>query len=124
MAVIKKITIEKYLDIIARFSGNEFGKLVRSHFKDFKGSSELAMLVAPGAGELEQIKKAVAIMTPKEKQNADTLTDEQTQRIAEDAKIDPANFAIFINGYALCCRRVPPSILGSELRKSSSTETN
>ena len=30
------------------------------------------------------------------------MTDEQTQRIADDAKIDPANFAIFINGYALC----------------------
>ena len=124
MAAIKKISIEKYLDIVARFSGNEFGKMIRNQFKDNKGSSELAMLVAPGSEELEQLKKAVAIMTPSEKQNADSLTDEQTQRIAEDAKIDHANFAIFINGYALCCRRVPPSILGSELRKSSSTETN
>ncbi|MHC4727567.1 MAG: hypothetical protein ACYS17_10105 [Planctomycetota bacterium] len=124
MAVIKKISIEKYLEIVARFSGNEFGKLIRKQFKDIKGSSELAMLVSPGAEELEQLKKAVAIMTPAEKQNADSLTDEQTRKIADDAKIDPANFAIFINGYALHCRRVPPSKLSSELRKSTSTETN
>lgn len=101
MTGIKKITIEQYLEIVARFTGNEFGKLIRNQFKDIKGSSELAMLVAPGTEELEQLKKAVAIMTPAEKQNADSLTDEQTQRIAEDAKIDPANFAIFINGYIL-----------------------
>jgi hypothetical protein len=70
------------------------------------------------------LKKAVAIMTPAEKQNADSLTDEQTQKIAEDARIDPANFAIFINGYALCCKRVPPSEISNELRKSTKNETN
>ena len=64
------------------------------------------MLAAPTAEELEQLKKAVAIMTPEEKQNADTLTDEQIKRIAGDADVDPANFAIFINGYALHCKRV------------------
>lgn len=124
MAVINKITIEQYLEMVARFSGNEFGKMVRNQFKDTKGSSELAMLVTPDAEELEQLKKAVAIMTPTEKQNADSLTDEQTRRIADDAKIDPANFAIFINGYALCCKRVSPSKLGRELRKSTENETN
>lgn len=102
MAVINKMSIEQYLIKVARFSGNEFGKLIRNQFKDMKGSSELGMLAAPTYEELEQLKKAVAIMTPTEKQNADSLTDEQTQRIADDAKIDPANFAIFINGYALC----------------------
>ena len=121
---IKKISIEQYLEMVARFSGNEFGKMIRNQFKDTKGSSELAMLVSPDAEELEQLKKAVAIMTPAEKQNADSLTDEQTRRIADDAKIDPANFAIFINGYALCCKRVSPSKLSCELRNSSSTETN
>jgi len=80
--------------------------LVRSQFKDFQGSSELAMLVAPSTEELEQLKKAVAIMTPDEKNKADSLSDEQTQKIAADAQIDPANFAIFINGYALHCKRV------------------
>ncbi len=118
------MSIEQYLEMVARFSGNEFGKLIRNQFKDIKGSSELAMLVAPDTGELEQLKKAVAIMTPAEKQNADSLTDEQTRKIADDAKIDPANFAIFINGYALCCKRVSPSKLSSDLRKSTSTETN
>jgi hypothetical protein len=100
------IPIEQYLDKIARFSDNEFGKLVRNQFKDIQGTSELAMLAAPSAEELEQLKKAVAIMTPAEKQNADSLTDQQIQKIAADARIDPANFAIFINGYALHCKRV------------------
>jgi len=44
-------------------------------------------------------------MTPSEKQNAASLTDDQTQRIAADARIDPANFAIFINGYILYCKQ-------------------
>ena len=105
-AIINMISIEQYLDKIARFSDNEFGKLVRSQFKDIQGTSELAMLAAPSAEELEQLKKAVAIMTPAEKQNADTLTDQQIQKIAADARIDPANLAIFINGYALHCKRV------------------
>ncbi|MHC4594675.1 MAG: hypothetical protein ACYS9C_14890 [Planctomycetota bacterium] len=100
------ISIEQYLDKIARFSDNEFGKLVRNQFKDIRGTSELAMLAAPSAEELESLKKAVAIMTPAEKQNADSLTDQQIQKIAADARIDPANLAIFINGYALQCKRV------------------
>ena len=80
--------------------------MVRTQFRDLKGSSELAMLAAPSSAELEQLKKAVAIMTPDEKQNADTLTDDQLQKIAVDAGIDPGIFAIFINGYALHCKRV------------------
>ena len=43
---------------------------------------------------------------PTEKENADTLTDEQTAKLAADAQIDPANLAIFLNGYALHCKRV------------------
>ncbi len=106
MAIINKISIEQYLEKVGRFSDSEYGRLIRSQFKDIKGSSELAMLAAPSTEELEQLKKAVAIMTPDEKQNADSLTDEQTQRIAADAQVDPANFAIFMNGYALHCKRV------------------
>jgi len=106
MAIINKISIEQYLEKVGRFSDSEYGKLIRNRFKDIEGGSELAMLAAPSAEELEQLKKAVAIMTPDEKQNADSLTDEQTQKIAADAQIDPANFAIFINGYALHCKRV------------------
>ena len=101
-----KISVRDYLQKVARFSDNEYGKLVRSQFKDIRGGSELAMLAAPSADELSQLKRAVAIMTPDEERNADRLTDEQIQRIAADAKVDPANFAIFINGYALHCKRV------------------
>ncbi len=106
MAIINKISIEQYLEKVGRFSDSEYGRLIRSQFKDIKGSSELAILAAPSAEELEQLRKAVAIMTLDEKQNADSLTDEQTQRIAADAQVDSANFAIFINGYALHCKRV------------------
>lgn len=100
------ISIEQYLEKVARFTDSEYGKLVREQFEDIEGGSELAMLAAPTTEELEQLKKAVAIMTPREKQNADSLTDEQIQRIAADARIDPANFAIFINGYSLYCKHV------------------
>ncbi len=106
MAVTNKISIEQYLEKVARFSDNEYGKLVRNQFKDIDGASELAMLAAPTGEELEQLKKAVAIMTPEEKQNAKALSDEQIQRLAADAQIDPANLAIFFNGYALNCKRV------------------
>lgn len=106
MAIINKISIEQYLEKVARFTDSEYGKLVRGQFKDIEGSSELGMLAAPTEDELEQLKKAVAIMTPSEKQNVGNLTDEQIQRIADDARIDPANFAIFINGYVLHCKRV------------------
>lgn len=101
-----KISIEQYLEKIARFSGNDYGKLVRNQFQDIHGSSELAMLAAPTVEELEQLKKAVAIMTPSEKEMAESLSDEQIQKIAADVKIDPANLAIFMNGYTLHCKRV------------------
>lgn len=63
------------------------------------------MLQSPTAEELEQLRKAVAIMTPGEKKAAEDLTDEQIQKIAADAGIDAALFAIFINGYALASRK-------------------
>lgn len=105
-AVKRKISIEQYLEKLAKFAGSDYGNMIRSQFKDIRGSSELAMLAAPTEEELQQLKKAVAIMTPSEKKNADSLTDEQIQKIAADAQIDPAIFAIFINGYALHCERV------------------
>ena len=78
--------------------------MVRNQFQNIEGASELAMLAAPTADELAQLKKAVAIMTPAEKQNAAALTDDQIHKIAGDAQVDPANFTIFINGYALHSR--------------------
>jgi hypothetical protein len=64
----------------------------------------LAMLACPNSDEMKQLRKAVAIMTPAEKANAAKLSDEQIEKIATDAKIDQAVFAIFINGYALYCK--------------------
>jgi len=103
---MNKISIEQYLEKVARFSGSDYGKMIREQFDDLQGASELAMLVSPSLVELEELKKAVAIMTPTEKENADTLNDEQTERLAVDAQVDPANLAIFLNGYALHCKRV------------------
>jgi hypothetical protein len=77
---------------------------VREQFKDNEGLSELGMLASPTPNEMAQLKKAVAIMTANEKQNAASLTDDQVRKIADDAKIDPALFAIFINGYNLHLR--------------------
>lgn len=106
MTAKHKITLEEYLGKLSKFAGSDFGKLVRSQFADSKGETELAMLVAPTKEELEQFKKAFAIMTPAEKDKAAELTDEQVQKIAADAQIDPANLAIFINGYAIQSKRV------------------
>jgi signal recognition particle GTPase len=64
------------------------------------------MLASPSKSEIEQLRKAVCIMTEDEIKNADLLTDEQVKKIAQDAGIDSALFAIFINGYALNCKRV------------------
>ena len=100
----QKMSIEQYLEKVAKFAGSDYGNMIRSQFTDIEGGSELAMLAAPSVEELEQLKKAVAIMTPDEKGKAGSLTDEQVQRIAADARIDPAIFAIFFNGYALHCK--------------------
>ena len=80
--------------------------MIRSQFKSIDGAADLAMLAAPTADELSQLKKAVAIMTQAEKDNADNLSDEQMLKIADDAGIAPAVVAIFLNGYALACKRV------------------
>ena len=87
------------------FADNDYGRQMRRQFADNSGWSELAMLKTPSADELEQLKRAVAIMTEAEKQNADKLTDEKIQKIAEDAKIDPGILAIFFNGYVLECKK-------------------
>ena len=101
-----KISLGQYLEEVARFCENGYGNTFRNQFEDTRGTSELAMLVAPTAKELEQLRRAVAIMTPAEKRSAERLSDEQIATIAGDARIDPGNFAIFINGYAIACKRV------------------
>jgi len=105
LATQPKISLDEYLEEVARFCGSDYGKQVRGRFQDAKGTSELAMLAAPTAEELAQLRTAVAIMTPAEKQNAEALPDEQIARLAADARADPANLAIFLNGYALRLKR-------------------
>jgi hypothetical protein len=82
-------------------AGDPFGRQIREHFKDFRGSSELGMLASPTQDELEELKRAVAIMTPSEKAGAHELSDDQVTVIASDAGVNEATLAIFINGYAL-----------------------
>ncbi len=100
------MTIEQYLDRVAQFAGRGYGQMFRGQFGDNDGSSELAMLVSPSRAELDELQRAVAIMTAQEKAKAVDLTDDQIQRIAADARVDPGNLAIFVNGYALFCKRV------------------
>ncbi len=100
------MTLEEYLDKVATFADHGYGQMMRQQFSDHRGSAELGLLVCPSREELEELKRAVAIMTPQEKAEANRLNDEQIQRIATDAQVDPGNFAIFINGYALHVKRV------------------
>jgi hypothetical protein len=106
LAAKEKISVEEYLEEVARFSENEYGTRFRGRFADTRGTSELAMLACPNGDELEQLRRAVAIMTPAERHSAEKLSDEQIEKIAADAQVDPANLAIFFNGYALTCKRV------------------
>ena len=99
------MTIEDYLDKMAGFVDSNYGKLIRRQFADDEGSGELAMLASPTKTELAEFRRAVAIMTPAEKTAPEALSDEQIQRIAEDARVDPANLAIFMNGYILQCKQ-------------------
>jgi hypothetical protein len=77
-----RISVEQYLEEVARFCDDQYGNQIRDRFQDTRGTSELAMLAAPTCDELVELRRAVAIMTP------------------------AANFAIFMNGYALVCKRV------------------
>ena len=99
------MSLQQYLEKVLQKTSDSFGKQYRGFFADNKGSAELAMLASPSKEEAQQLKIAVAIMTEDEKKNADKLTDEQIRRIAKDANIDSGIFAIFINGYALYCKK-------------------
>ncbi len=101
--------MELYLKKLSLFADDEYGRQFRRQFEDNRGSSELAMLQSPSRGELDQLEKAVAIMTPSERQNAADLTDDQVRKIADDAGIDPGIFAIFINGYVIERKKQKPN---------------
>ena len=83
------------------FIDDAYGRQIRSQFQTIDGKSELAMLSSPSRDEYQQLARAVAIMTTAEKDRAASLSDEQVERIAEDAKVDKALLAIFFNGFAL-----------------------
>ena len=95
------MTIEDYLKSLEAFVDNAYGQQIRKQFQSIDGKSELAMLTSPSRDEYEQLARAVAIMTSAEKENAASLTDEQIERIADDANADKSVVAIFINGFAL-----------------------
>ncbi|ARN55693.1 hypothetical protein [Sedimentisphaera salicampi] len=99
--------IEEYLEQVTSLQGDSFGLMVRRQFSDIlSGASELAALACPTQQEAEDLRKAVAIMTESEKKDAENLGDEKIRAISEDAGIDEALLSIFINGYALYCKRV------------------
>lgn len=95
------MTIEEYLKSLEPFIDDAYGSRFRQQFQAIDGKSELAMLSSPTQDEYNQLARAVAIMTPAEKQQAHQLTDEQIEKIAEDANADKALVAIFFNGYAI-----------------------
>jgi signal recognition particle GTPase len=95
------MSIEEYLKTLERFVGDPYGAQVRSRFAGMDGRSELAVLQSPSWDEYDQLSRAVAIMTPAEKENAAELNEQQIRRIADDAGADPALLAIFLNGYAI-----------------------
>lgn len=95
------MTIEEYLQSLEPFVDDAYGRQIRSQFQTIDGKSELAMLTSPSRDEYQQLSRAVAIMTEAEKTAAASLTDEQIERIADDAKVDKALLAIFFNGFAL-----------------------
>jgi hypothetical protein len=103
--VSANISIDEYLEKVSRFAGSEYGRIVREQFADTKGTSELGMLASPSAEELEQLRRAIAIMTADEKANSANLTDEQIHKIAADAQVSPGLLAIFLNGFALHHKR-------------------
>ena len=95
------MTIEEYLQSLEAFIDDAYGQRIRKQFQSIDGKSELAMLTSPSRDEYAQLARAVAIMTGAEKDQAATLSDEQVQRIADDAKVDKALLTIFFNGFAL-----------------------
>jgi len=95
------LKIEDYLKSLGAFVDDAYGRQMRQQFQTIDGKSELAMLSSPSRDEYDQLARAVAIMTAAEKEQAASLTDEQVERIAEDAKVDKAILAIFFNGFAL-----------------------
>jgi len=98
---VRPLKIEEYLKSLEAFIDDAYGQRIRKQFQSIDGKSELAMLTSPSRDEYAQLARAVAIMNATEKTEAASLTDEQVQRIADDAKVGKALLAIFFSGFAL-----------------------
>ena len=97
----RTLTLDEFLRSLERFVDDPYARRMRSQFGTADGKSELAMLAAPTRDEFEQCRRLAAMMTPDEKQNAERLSDAQVAALAEEAKVDKAIAAIFLNGYAI-----------------------
>jgi len=95
------MTLDEYLQSLARFVDDPYARRMRSQFGAADGKSELAMLAAPTRDEYDQCCRLVRLMTPYEKENAERLSDAQVAKLADEAQADRAVAAIFLNGYAL-----------------------
>lgn len=95
------MTLEEYLRSLERFVDDAYGRRMRTQFQSSDGASELAMLAAPTRAEYEQCCRLVDIMTAEQKAAAERLSDEQVAHLAEQAGVDAALAAIFVNGYAI-----------------------
>lgn len=93
--------IDDYLASLERFVDDPYGRQMRMQFQTADGTSELAMLAVPTREEFEQCRRLVGIMTPDEKAYAERLSDDQVAGIADEAQVDRAIAAIFVNGYAI-----------------------
>ena len=116
--------IEEYLAYVGRQRGSGFGRRFRSQFRDLRGTSELAMLAAPSAEEYEEFQRAVAVMTGREKQNVELLSDEQIQDIADRAEADYGTVGIFLSGYVLACKNERMRQQGNERTSKRMQEDN
>ncbi|MCP4711975.1 MAG: hypothetical protein GY869_25420 [Planctomycetes bacterium] len=98
-------SIEEYLAQVGRGRGEAFGKRYRQHFRDMKGTAELAMLAAPSDEEYEDFFRLVEGMTGQEKRHIELLNEEKIQEVAERCKVNIGNATIFINGYILASKQ-------------------
>jgi hypothetical protein len=95
------LSIEDFLAHVGACRGQAFGRRFRSQFRDARGTAELAMLASPTDEEYAGFCRLVAVMSRREKQYPEKLTDMQIRELAATAGVDPGAAAIFINGYVL-----------------------
>jgi hypothetical protein len=96
-----RLSIEDYLAHVGSCRGQSFGRRFRHQFRDSRGTAELAMLACPTDEEYAGFCRLVAVMSSREKEEPELLTDVQIRELAATAGSDPGAAAIFVNGYVL-----------------------